>query len=295
MSLNQAIDAPTGAAMSPTVEFWNRVLVPKFSKYKHILVDGLSLHSAKVLPALEVREGDRVIDVGCGFGDTAIALARRVGPSGSVLGVDCCGAFLEYGRRDLAASGLANVRFIEADVLTYPFAPEFDFCFSRFGTQFFDLPVAGLRNMRRALKPGGRLAMIVWRGIEDNPWAGLPKQVVRRFLPPVSEDAVSCGPGPFSMADPEVVTGQLESAGYVDIGFERVDALLMVGRDLADAIAFQLSLGPAGEIYREAGDEAVRQHEAIVAALDEAIGAYLTPAGVMMESSSWTVTARNPA
>jgi ubiquinone/menaquinone biosynthesis C-methylase UbiE len=175
------------------VDFWNEVLVPKFTRFKHILVGGLAHHSATVLPKLAVREGDRVVDVGCGFGDTAIELARRVGPTGSVLGVDCCEAFLEHGRRDAEAEGIDNVTFLEADVQSYPFEPVHDFCFSRFGTQFFENPVAGLRNMRAALRPGGTMTMIVWRTIDDNPWLGLPKQVVMQFLPQPGDNARSCG------------------------------------------------------------------------------------------------------
>ena len=81
------------------VDFWNEILVPKFIKYKHILVDGLTHHSEAIFPSLPVKEGDRVLDIGCGFGDTAIKLARRVGKNGKVVGLDCCEAFLEYGRK----------------------------------------------------------------------------------------------------------------------------------------------------------------------------------------------------
>ncbi len=278
MSQAQAIPQPES-----TVEFWNTVLVPKFARYKHILVGGLSLHSARIFPQLEVREGDAAIDVGCGFGDTAIALAERVGPEGRVLGVDCCDGFLAYGRRDAAEAKVDNVSFLEADVLTYPFAPEFDFCFSRFGTQFFDNPVMGLRNMRRSLKPGGTMTMIVWRDIADNPWLGVPKDVVLRFLPPVEEGAVSCGPGPFSMASESLVTRQLQIAGYVDPVFRRIDAPLMIGRDLDDAVAFQIALGPAGEVYREVGPRAEERHDEIVAAIKEAVAPHLRPDGVIME------------
>jgi SAM-dependent methyltransferase len=240
-----------------------------------------------------VKEGDRVVDVGCGFGDTAILLARRVGPTGSVLGIDCCERFLEFGRKDAAAEGIDNVEFLEADVQTYPFEPEFDFCFSRFGTQFFENPVFALRNMRTSLKPGGTMTMIVWRTIDDNPWLGLPKQIVMGFLPPPGEGARSCGPGPFSMADTEIVTKQLEIAGYTDIDFERIDAPLLVGRDPDEAVEFQLALGPAGEVYREAGEIAEERHDEIAAALKAELARYETPEGVVMQSSSWKVTARN--
>lgn len=282
------------ASRSQYVDFWNNVLVPKFVRWRHILVDGLTLHSAKVFPSLAVKPGDNVVDAGCGFGDTAIQLARLVGSSGSVLGVDCCDGFLEIARRDARAAGVANVTFLEADVQTYPFKPVHDFCFSRFGTQFFENPVAGLRNMRASLKPGGRMTMIVWRGIKDNPWLGQPKDIVLRYLPPPGENAQTCGPGPFSMADPGVVTKQLEIAGYRNIEFEQIDAEVFVGKDLDDAIGFQLAIGPAGEVYREAGMLAEERREQIVTAMKVELANYQRPQGIMMASSSWKVTGRNP-
>jgi len=275
------------------VDFWNEVLVPKFVKYRHVLVGGLTHHSAKIFPTLNVHEGDSVVDVGCGFGDTAIAFGKIVGDEGSVLGIDCCDAFLEFGRKDAKAEGVENVTFLEADVQSYPFKPVHDFCFSRFGTQFFENPVAGLRAMRKSLKPNGIMTMIVWRTIDDNPWLGMPKEVIKEILPPPGDDARTCGPGPFSMADQEMVTSQLNIAGYDDIVFERVDAPLMVGNTLQDAIDFQLALGPAGEIYREAGDLAVQRHDEVVAALSNELKKHQTPEGVILDSSSWVISARN--
>ena len=281
-------------ASTEFVDFWNDVLVPKFIRFRHILVDGLTHHSAKVFPSLQVREGDKVLDVGCGFGDTAIQLAQRVGPSGSVLGIDCCRVFLDIARKDAAAAGVDNIAFLEGDAQFYPFGPEYDFCFSRFGTQFFENPVGGLRNMRTALKPGGIMTMIVWRTIDDNPWLGLPKQIVLQFLPPPGEDARTCGPGPFSMANQVMVTKQLEIAGYSDIDFERVDAAVLVGESPEDSINFQLALGPAGEVFREAGEVAEQRRDEIDAALRRELERYVTDEGIVMASSSWKISARNP-
>jgi ubiquinone/menaquinone biosynthesis C-methylase UbiE len=282
------------APRSQYVDFWNTILVPKFVRWRHILVDGLTLHSAKVFPSLAVHPGDKVVDAGCGFGDTAIQLAKIVGPSGFVFAIDCCDGFLEYGRKDAKAAGVSNVTFLEADVQAYPFKPVHDFCFSRFGTQFFENPVAGLRNMRTSLKPGGIMTMIVWRAIKDNPWLGHAKNIVLEFLPPPGDDAQTCGPGPFSMADTGVVTKQLEIAGYEDIQFEQVDAQVFVGKDVDDAAEFQLTIGPAGEVYREAGKLAEQRHDEIACALKSALAKYEGPNGIMMDSSSWKVTARNP-
>jgi hypothetical protein len=136
--------------------------------------------------------------------------------------------------------------------------------------------------------------MIVWRGINHNPWLGIAKQIVLQYLPPPGENAQTCGPGPFSMADTGVVTKQLEIAGYKDIQFEQIDAQVFVGKDPDDAVGFQLAIGPAGEVYREAGKLGEERHDEIARALKAELAKYQRPNGVMMDSSSWKVTARNP-
>ena len=251
------------------VDFWNDVLVPKFIAYKHVLVDGLTHHSEAIFPNLQVSSGDCVLDVGCGFGDTAIKFARMVGPEGKVVGLDCCDAFMDYGIREAEAEGLGNLTFVNGDALIYPFEPEYDFVFSRFGTMFFSNPVAALRNMRMALKPGGKMTHIVWRTQADNPWLGMAKDIVLQFLPPPGEDGLTCGPGPFSMTNQEMVTGMMKSAGYEDVSFERVDAPVLVGKSVEDAINFQLTLGPAGEVFREAGAEAEEKRTEIEAGAEQ--------------------------
>lgn len=277
------------------VKFWNEVLAPKFIKYKHVLVDGLTSHSEAVFPNLRVKKGDRVLDIGCGFGDTAIKLAKKVGATGHVLGVDCCDAFLDFGRREAKELGMENVDFAIGDAMTTPFKPEYDFVFSRFGTMFFDSPVVALRNMRTAMKPGATMTHIVWRTPDDNPWLSMAKSIVLGFLPPPGEDAQTCGPGPFSMQSQDMVTGMMKSAGYTDIEFVRVDAPVLVGRTVQDAIDFQLALGPAGEVYREAGDEAEEKRDQIEAALADAINVQKKEAdGIIMDSSSWVISGINP-
>jgi len=276
-------------------DFWNEVLAPKFIRFRHVLVDGLSGHSDRAFGSLEISEGERIVDVGCGFGDTAIELGQRVGPSGYVLGIDCCEKFLEIARTDAQTADARNVEFVAGDAQDFSFPGNFDFCFARFGAMFFESPVAGLRNMRTALKPGGRMMLLVWRTIDDNAWFKIPKETVLKFLPPPGDDARSCGPGPLSMANQEMVTGQLVIAGYHDIAFQRIDSPVTVGRDVDDAMEFQLTLGPAGEVFREAGDEALQKEADIKSALGEELSHFSIEDGsIVMNSSSWMITARNP-
>jgi ubiquinone/menaquinone biosynthesis C-methylase UbiE len=294
--MSSAAERPVTTEDTAFVRFWNDVLAPKFIRFKHILVDGLSHHSEAVFPALPVRKGDRVLDVGCGFGDTALKLASLVGPTGSVVGIDCCDAFLDYARAEVRARNLSNVTFVRGDAEIALPTNQFDFVFARFGTMFFANPVTGLRNMRRALKPGGRMVHIVWRERADNPWLSMAKEVVLRFLPPPGADAQTCGPGPFSMSDEATVRAMMKIAGYEAIEFRRIDAPVLVGKDVKDAIAFQLAIGPAGEVFREAGAEAERKRAEIEAALAEAINRQKIAAdGIVMDSSSWVISALNPA
>ncbi len=287
-------ETPT-AEQSEFVTFWNEILAPKFIRWKHVLVGGLSHHSDAIFPRLEVNPGERVLDAGAGFGDTACMLAQRVGPAGDVVAMDCCEAFLACGRHDAAAAGLRNVDFVAADVERYPFAGDFDLVFSRFGTMFFSNPVAALKNMRKALRPGGRITHIVWRERADNPWLSAAKDVVLRHLPEPGDDARTCGPGPFSMADRELVTAQMKAAGFADIRFERVDAEVRMGNNIEDAIGFQIALGPAGEVVREAGELASQKEAEITADLTELLRPRVTDDGVWMASSSWVISAGNPA
>jgi SAM-dependent methyltransferase len=286
---------PQTASGSPIVAFWNDTLAPKFILYRHILEGGMSRHSAEIMPLLDVRPGDNALDVGCGFGDTAMALADRVGLSGKVLGVDCCDDFLDLAWMRPEKMFFPNVRFANKDAEQSLGSGEYDFVFSRFGTMFFVNPVAGLRSMRRAMKPGARMAHVVWRQSSDNPWVFDARDVVRRFLPPPGPDAQTCGPGPFSMADEVRTRAQMEAAGFTDIAFRRIDAKIKVGRDVEDAIGFQLAVGPAGETYRTAGDEGVARRAEIVRALSKLFeGVIEREGGLWMDSSSWLITARAP-
>ena len=159
------------------VKFWNEVLAPKFIRFKHVLVGGLTRHSEAIFPQLPVHKGDRVLDVGCGFGDTAITLAGMVGPTGYVVGIDCCDAFLEIAQKDADTNKIANIDFRRSDAEIALPVNEYDFVFSRFGTMFFTNPVAAMRNMRLALKPGGRLVYATCSLLrEEN------EQVVEDFL-----------------------------------------------------------------------------------------------------------------
>ena len=281
---------------SPLVAFWNEILAPKLIKHQHILVGGSKRHSAQVLNALGIKSGDAVLDVGCGFGDTTIDLANLAAPSGHAVGVDCCQSFLDQAWQRAELGWIPNVRFECRDIETDRPDEQFDFVFARFGTQFFSNPVAGLRSIRYCMKPGARMAHMVWRNRADNPWLTASRDVVQTILPKPGEDALTCGPGPFSMADEDLVRAQMKAAGFADIAFERVDAKIMVGRTVNEAIDFQLAIGPAGETFREAGALGEARRDKVNAALEQMFSTVdHDDEGLWMDSSSWLITARNPA
>jgi SAM-dependent methyltransferase len=279
-----------------SIEAWNTVLFDKFCYFRWALTNGLSAHSDELLDRRPYPAGARVLDVGCGLGDTAQRIAQQVGIEGAASGVDCSANFIKLATEEALTSGLTNLSFFVADVQTENLRGPYDFLFSRFGTMFFNAPVAALRNMRKALRPGGELAMIVWRCREDNQWVHKAELRVKEIVPVVSHDdtnEVHCGPGPFSMAGADMVSDMLRIAGYDHISFERFDTDICIGRSLDDAIAFAMALGPAGEIIRLAGKAGEQRKGKVVSALRETFAVHLQADGVVMPSSSWYVTARN--
>jgi SAM-dependent methyltransferase len=279
------------------IEAWNTVLFEKLTRYKH-LVTALSSHSDAAIRRHPPASNARVLDVGSGFGDSAIRIAQEAGPGGEVFGVDCARNMVDTATDDAKAAGVNNVSFFAADAQLDDLRGPYDYAFSRFGTMFFMSPGAALGNIRRSLKPGGKFAQVVWRIREDNPWLFEAEQRVREIVPVISHeetDEVHCGPGPFSMADADMVSSMLCGVGYEDITFERFDDDIWIGKDIDDAVEFAMDLGPAGEIIRLAGEEGEKLRPAVIAALEDVLKPYLRDKGVWAPSSAWFITARNPA
>ncbi len=275
------------------IEAWNSVLFDKFCRFRDVLTRALAFHGDAALERHPPRPGARVLDLGCGFGDASMTLARMVGSGGQVLGVDAAARFVAAAAEDARAAGLANLGFLRADVQGDTLGSGFTYAFSRFGTMFFQSPVQALRNVRRSLAPGAKLCMVVWRRREDNASVHLAERVVRKVAPELTQnDDVTCGPGPFSMASANLVSDILLASGFDRIVLERHDAPLCIGANLDEAVAFAMELGPAGELLRRGGDEAERHRPEIEAALRETFKDYAESDGVLLPSSTWIVTAR---
>lgn len=278
------------------LEAWDGVLFDRFVKFKEIVTQGLGAHGEAALAAHPPRSGDRVLDIGCGFGDTSLRIAGLVGDSGSVLGVDVAPRFIEAAQGEAEKRGAANVGFAVRDVQVTEFDDRFDYAFARFGTMFFANPVAAMRNVREALAPGGRLCMVVWRRKLDNDWLHRAETVVEEFVEePEETDEPTCGPGPFSMANADTTSDILLNAGFTEVELRRCDIPILIGRELDHAVEFVTSIGPAGEVIRLAGDEAEKIRPQIEAALREALAEFAGPNGVVAGASTWIVSAKAPA
>jgi SAM-dependent methyltransferase len=274
---------------------WNGVLFDKFVRFKPLLTTGLSQHGETLIARRPPSSGAQVLDVGCGFGDMTRQLADQLAASGGhAVGVDVAQNFVDASTREAVEAGCKGASFFRADVQVDDLRGPYDAAYSRFGVQFFASPVAALRNIKRSLKPGGSLACVVWRKREDNPWLHVPELCVRSLISPAEEtaDEPTCGPGPFSMRGPDLVSDQIKAAGFREIGFERHDVDIQIGRDLDEAIAFAMALGPAGEIMRLAGEIGKKREPEVTAALKEALTPFVSARGVYAPSSTWFITAR---
>jgi len=240
------------------------------------------------LTALAPHRGEHVLDIGCGGGDTALDLARLVAPDGTVVGVDLSAAVLAFARR--AAEGSERVRFVQADAQTFPFEPaSFDAGFSRFGVMFFADPIAAFSNIRRSLRPNGRLAFVCWRALEQNPLDIVPLRAASPHLPPQPASDPNA-PGPFAFAHSDRVRDILQSAGFEQIEITAHDE--QVGSaDLDTMMAICSRVGALGKILRENPE----LRATTLPAVRSALAAYDGPDGVRLNAATWIVTARAPA
>src|SRR5260370_30939397 len=235
------------------------------------------------------QAGERVLDIACGSGTTALELAARVGPDGHVLGADIAKQSVARARERIAAVVLRHAQVIVADVSSHPFDPNaFDLSFSRFGVMFFSDPATAFANVRRAMKPGGRVALAVFRAAADNLWPNSPLAAVRHLLPPIPVPGPE-EPGPISWADPGRVHRILEGAGFRQVSLTPLDQLISLGERSAEAPQFMMLFGPLTRIVPALP---APQRDAVRSALEVFFQGHTTSQGVVLPAANWVVRAR---
>src|SRR5918998_484365 len=254
------------------IQAWDGPLFDRWIKFRDVVTTGLGAHGDRALEIVPPQPGQRVLDIGCGLGDTTHQIAALVGPEGEAVG-------------------------IVADAQVDPLGGPYDMAFARMGTMFFISPVAAMRNVRESLVPGGKLIMAVWRRREDNLWLYRAQQIVEEIVQkPEESDEPTCGPGPFSMANADTVSDVMLHAGWEDIALHRCDLPIMGGTDIDEAIDLVMAIGPAGEILRLQGERAAPLLPRVTAALKEGLSEYQREDGtIWAPASTWIVTATAPS
>ena len=276
-------------------EAWSGVLFDRFVEYRDLIVLGLAEFGKVAMEMYPPDVGDSVIDIGCGFGDTTQELAALAGSNGRAVGVDVSEPFIEASIKEADEAGVKNAEFFAADVQVAELGGPYDYAFSRMGVMFFANPVQALRNIRGALRPGARLVASVWRRKLDNEWVHRTEQVVDQYLDePEESDEPTCGPGPFSMANPDTVSAQLQIAGFEQPTFTRCDLPLKIGDDLDRAVAFNMALGPAAELIRLNGKDADLIRPKLEREIREVIAEFDGEGGVNAPASVWIISATVP-
>ena len=272
-------------------EFWDR-RADAWERRADSLGSFSDAYGISAMDALHVTPGERILDVGCGPGTTAIELATRVAPDGEVVGADISPKMVAAATRRAAAAGVTNVRFLAADAQTEALGDDFDGAFSRFGIMFFADPVAAFANIGRSLRAGGRLSCAVWGQLTDNPWMFVPTLAAGAVLKAELTIPGPNEPGPFSLADHERVTTVLNDAGFVDVNIDNVDGSRLVTTATADDdVRTLIEVGPLGDAY-SAADTTTRQ--AAVDAVVDAIEPYRDGDGWRLPGSALNVTGRRP-
>ena len=233
-------------------EYWTGRAGDEWASHPERIDAQLAPIAAAALAAAAFRAGERVLDIGCGAGGTTLDIARRVGPSGSVTGVDLSPQMLKVARERARRAGL-EIEFLEADAGAASFPERFDAAFSRFGVMFFEGPVAAFAHIRRAMRAEGRLTFVCWRSMAENPWASVPVAAIEPMLatplaPPDPE-----APGPYALCDAGKVERILRTAGWRNVALSAWDGPMSIGGSgtLEEVVDFVLRIGPCARAVAE--------------------------------------------
>ena len=277
------------------IEYWNEVSGQRWVEMGDVIDLQIAPLGEVAMDRAKVVDGERVLDIGCGCGQTTVELATRVGPGGSILGLDISGPMLGRARERASEAGAANTEFIQTDAQTHAFdSTGADLLFSRFGVMFFASPVEAFSNLLSALRPGGRLTFICWQEIGRNPWMMLPVAAAMKHLPPGDGPPDPHAPGPFAFADRDRVAGILEQSGFENVTHEslELDMLIGGGRSLDETTEFLTQLGPAGRALQGSGPELRTQ---VIDEIRRAIEPYNGEDGVRLGCATWIVSANRPS
>jgi SAM-dependent methyltransferase len=275
------------SANAAQIDYWNAEAGRTWVEFQAQLDRTIEPFDREGMRALAPRQGERIIDIGCGCGQTTVELAERVGSSGAALGVDISAPMLEVARRRAVPSGAARPEFRQIDAQTGDLGEQtFDAMFSRFGVMFFSDPPAAFTNIRKALRPSGRLAFVCWRPLTENPWMRVPMEAARPLLPPIPP-ADPTAPGPFAFADPDRVRAILAEGGFRAVTIDPFDASIE-SPDIDQALDLALRMGPLGRALREHSGPTADITDAVRRALSQ----YETPSGVKQPAAIWVVRAQ---
>jgi SAM-dependent methyltransferase len=270
------------------IAYWNSDAGSRWAFYQKQMDRALAPLGARALESAAAGPGDAVLDVGCGCGESSLELAGAIGATGSVLGVDVSQPMLAVAEERAKTAGFGNVRFLRADAATATFSDDaFDLAFSRFGVMFFDDPLGAFANVRRALRPDGRLVFVCWRDLSANPWFAVPAAAIRAYVPQQPRPDPEA-PGPLAFADPTRVRGILEGAGFESVEFEAFDAKVSLGPH-ASALEVLSHIGPAASLLD--GVEGSARVDAL-ASLDAALREHERAGDVALDGGVWVVSAR---
>jgi SAM-dependent methyltransferase len=271
-------------------EYWATEGPRQYQEYGETNEALLAPFGQAMLDAAQLQPGERVLDVGCGYGTSTLEAAEGVAPSGRVVGIDISAAMLEPAHQRVAAAGVDNVALLQADAQVHPFEPaSFDVVISRFGMMFFDDPQAAFGNLARALRPGGRLVFVCPQDPLKSEWVRIAFGAAVAALGRAPDLGPAGAPGPFALADGDRLAGLLTAAGFRDVAMEAVTRPVRIGRDIDHTVGFVMSLPQSQQLFAGAPQDVVG---AAVAALHGAFAPYAGSNGVVMDSTVWLVSAR---
>lgn len=270
---------------NPEAEYWNNEGGRRWVSLIDRLERLAGTFSENLFEGVNAQAGESVLDIGCGGGPTSQSFAQAVGPAGRVVGADISDVILDVARQRYSTQ--QNLQFLTADAGTYPFPNEaYDVVASRFGVMFFPDPFAAFLNIQKSLKPTGRLCIVCWQGLQENPWMSVPAAAAFSILPRPEKPAPG-SPGPFSLSDPDRVREILTAANFDNIRLEKVEREVNMG-GVDEALDTLTNLGPAAASIREAESA---DRDAALAAMRKVLEQNQSSEGVLLKGAVWVIRA----
>ena len=266
-------------------EIWNGRLGEGFLKVEKFIDATVEPFSKIAIEKVNAKEGDKILDIGCGHGSTSISLAKS---GAKVIGIDISEKMISRAKEK--SSNIPNISFYTSDAAVKNFEKEYNHVFSRFGVMFFSDPYSAFSNIFSGITNKGKITFLCWQDISENDWINCTNEVLKPFQPEQTTPIDPRSPGGFSFSDKEYVFDILKGSGFSNIEINPLNTKFDMGKSIDEIMSFHLSIGPLSGLMENLDDDTSKEVIRLVRVLLEG---KMEESGLHLDAAAWLVTAES--